>query len=131
MGHGKLKNRISRYLGSGASHRPFSTGPVDFEIQAVDGDTSVVQLKPLPPKQRSASSQERIAELNEEIRQLKCELEYFENLTNNVLLRVMPIVHFHSYGLYAKVQKCNASIEQAFALHAQGSSQKPPHRTNI
>lgn len=109
-----LRNRISRYLDI---ERPSSTGPVDFEIQALGDDTSIIQLRALPPKKGLLSPQERIAELSEEIRQLTCELEYYQNLTGDVLLRIMPIVHFHSSGLFSMVQKCNASVEQAFAQH--------------
>lgn len=74
---------------------------------------STIQFAELPTKNISISPQQRIIELNDEIRYLTCELEYYKNLTDDVLLRIMPIILYHSKGLYSTVQKCHASIEQA------------------
>lgn len=86
------------------------------ERQSVDpksSSRSTLQFAELPTKSISISPQQRIVELNDEIRHLTCELEYYKNLTDDVLLRIMPIILYHSKGLNSMVQKCHASIEQA------------------
>jgi hypothetical protein len=102
------KNRISSYLDT---DRPPSAGPVDFEIRALGGgDTSTILLKELPPKQPTPP-RERILELREEIRRLRSEVSYYRTLTDNVLLRIMPMVHLHSRGLFTAVERAQADIE--------------------
>jgi hypothetical protein len=82
-------------------------------------NTSTVQFAELPLKNITISPQRRIVELNDEIRQLTCELEYYKNLTDDVLLRILPIILYHSTGLYTTVQKCHASIEKANSERVQ------------
>ncbi|KAJ6437539.1 hypothetical protein O9K51_09745 [Purpureocillium lavendulum] len=117
-----IRGRFSQYLNRA---RPPSGSSVDFELRALDGDDTAVQLRRLPPKLGPVSPQQRIAELTEEIRQLTCELKYYQTLTDQVLLRIMPVVHLHSSSLFALVQKCNARIEQARA--EQGYSERINH----
>lgn len=103
--------------------RPLSTSSVDFEVQA-DADDNAVQLRRVPPKDGPTSPRQRIAELTEEIRQLTCELKYYQTLTEQVLLHIMPVVQLHSSGLFAMVQSCNERIERARAqqLHLKSIS---------
>ena len=117
-----VRGRLSHYLNRG---RPPSTTSVDFEVRALDDDDTAVQLRRVAPKQGPASPQQRIAELTEEIRQLTCELKYYQTLTDQVLFRIMPVVHLHSSGLFAMVQKCNERIEKARGL--QGHSEHINH----
>jgi hypothetical protein len=82
-------------------------------IDPESSSRSTIQFAELPTESISISPQQRIIELNNEIRHLTCELEYYKNLTDDVLLRIMPIILYHSKGLNSMVQKCHASIEQA------------------
>jgi hypothetical protein len=108
-----LKNRISRYLDT---DRPPSAGPIDFEIRALGGgDTSTILLKELPPK-KTTPPRERIPELREEIRRLRSEVNYYRTLTDNVLLRIMPMVHSHSRGLCTALERAQADIARV-SLH--------------
>ncbi|KAL7940686.1 hypothetical protein V8C42DRAFT_222279 [Trichoderma barbatum] len=105
----KLKNKMSRYLDM---DRVLLDNSSKTENRRA-ASTSNIQFAELPPKSITISPQRRIMELNDEIRQLTCELDYYKNLTDDVLLRIMPIILYHSGGLFSTVQKCHTSIEQA------------------
>jgi hypothetical protein len=108
-----IRSRFSRCLGAG---RPPSAGPIDFEIQALGGgNTNTILLNKLPLKDVTVSPQVRIAELEKEIQQLTHELKYYQSLTNEVLLRIMPTLHYHSSRLFSLVRKCDSDIERVFA----------------
>lgn len=112
-----LKSRISRYLDKG---RPPSISSIDFVIRELGGgDTNTILLKKLPPKYALVSPQVRIAQLNEEIRQLEGELKFHQCLIDDVLLRIMPKIHIYYHEWYSVLQTSNECIEQAFAERVQ------------
>lgn len=106
-----FRKKISRHFDIDGSPPGSTTDPNIEHISSTS--TTTIQFPTLPPKDITISPQRRIVELNDEIRQLTCELEYYKNLTDDVLLRIMPIILYHSSGLYSTVQKCHASIEHA------------------
>gem|GEM_PF-6813289 len=55
---------------------------------------------------------------------MTCELKYYQTLTEQVLLHIMPVVQLHSSGLFAMVQSCNERVERARAqqLHLKSIS---------
>ncbi|KAI9146643.1 hypothetical protein HJFPF1_13626 [Paramyrothecium foliicola] len=106
-----IRHRMSRCFERG---RPPSPSPVDFEICALGGgDTNTMLFQKLPAKETATPPEKRIKELNEEIRRLDLDLIYYKNLTEAILLKIMPTLHYHSQALYFTIQKHNTSIEQA------------------
>lgn len=112
-----FKKKISRHLDIDSSPSSSTAEPNVEDVRSAS--TATIQFTALPPKSITLSPQRRIVELNDEIGKLTRELEYYKNLTDDVLLRIMPIILYHSSGLYSTVQKCHASIEHANSQRAQ------------
>ncbi len=105
-----LRNHISQFLNT---DRPPSAGHIDFEIRALGGGkTSILMLNELPPKS-TVTERERMLEIKEEIVRLRGELNYYKAVTDEVLLRIIPMVQLHCHGLHAAVEKAKAGIIRA------------------
>ena len=61
-------------------------------------------LQELPPKHATAPG-ERAAELLDETRRLERDKTYYEALSNEVLLRVVPMLRFHARGFFNVVEE--------------------------
>jgi uncharacterized small protein (DUF1192 family) len=91
--------------------RPPSAGDLDPKILRLGGGaTSAILLRELPEK-TPTSLEARIIELREEIGRLHSEVAYYSALTEEALLRVLPLVHFHVQGLYEALRRCDEQLE--------------------
>lgn len=108
MKQSSIRSRISRCLGK---ERSRSTEALEFEVRTLrPEDHSTLILKELPQKQLKTPHRERIEELTEEIQMLYREKQYHE-ARKDLLLQILPILHYHTHGQFSVIQECLSSVE--------------------
>lgn len=101
-----LKKRISCWF-KGDKHKA-----VDIKEKRVGlslGDNQKSTHRIISP------SQERIVNITREVGHLRSELFHFQNLSNEALMPLLPLIESHCNGLSLAIQQCNQIIEQANA----------------
>lgn len=101
--------------------RPSSPDSIDFAIQALGGNTEAIQLWKLPSKAVAASSQQRIAELEEEKNCLRRDIDA-EGQKCKLLLDLVPALRSEVDQLQRKVEEYNAEIQEACKSWEAGRS---------
>lgn len=61
----------------------------------------------------TSPSQECIVNITREVGQLRSQLNFFQNLSNEALMPLLPLIESHCNGLSHAIQQCNQIIEQA------------------
>ena len=101
--------------------RPSSPDSIDFAIQALGGSTEAIQLWKLPSKAVAASSQQRIAELEEEKNCLRRDINA-EGQKCQLLLDLVPALRIEVDQLQRKVDEYDARIQEACQSWEAGRS---------
>jgi hypothetical protein len=63
----------------------------------------------------NVSTADHISALNEDIRRLRCELDYYDRLIRDVLIPLTPRILFHSEALCSAAQRCDVEIKRSLA----------------
>lgn len=101
-----LKKRISCWL-KGDKHKA-----VDVKEKRVGTSLGSNQKS---TQRITSPSQDHIVNITREIGKLRSDLTHFQNLSNEALMPLLPLIELHCNGLSSAIEQCNQIIEQANA----------------
>lgn len=104
--------RISRCF-----DRPPPCQQIDREIRDLGGTTSAFDCMEdeIQAEKGDISVEEHTAALEEDIRRLKCERDYYHHLIQDVLIPLTPRILFHTEALCAAAQRCDVELKRTVA----------------
>ncbi|KAH6868912.1 hypothetical protein B0T10DRAFT_568527 [Thelonectria olida] len=104
--------RISRCF-----DKPPPCQQIDRDIRDLGGTTSAFDCMEdeMQAEKGSVSTEDHISALNEDIRRLRCELDYYNRLIQDVLIPLTPRILFHSEALCSAAQRCDVEIKRSLA----------------